>query len=141
MRAGAERAEVTVEQVLRELAKIGFSDIRKAVAWRNEMVAREDEEERKGEDGVVRVTRVLLPRVSIVPSEEMDPDIAAAIAQISQGPNGQVRVRLHDKHAALVSLGKHLGLFTESVQIKAVYGIRDKPMSAEEWKKQFVKPG
>jgi hypothetical protein len=44
MRAGAERAEVTVEQVLRE--KIGFSDIRKAVAWRNEMVAREDEEER-----------------------------------------------------------------------------------------------
>jgi hypothetical protein len=39
MRAGAERAEVTVEQVLREVAKIGFSDIRKAVAWRNEMVA------------------------------------------------------------------------------------------------------
>jgi phage terminase small subunit len=76
----AERAEVTVEQVLRELAKIGFSDIRKAVVWRNEMVAGEDEEAGKGEDGVVRVTRVLLPRVSIVPSEEMDPDIAAAIA-------------------------------------------------------------
>jgi hypothetical protein len=89
--------------VLRELAKIGFSDIRKAVAWRNEMVAREDEEERKGDDGVVRVTRVLLPQLCIVPSEEMDPDIAAAIAQISQGPNGEVRVRLHDKHAALVS--------------------------------------
>jgi hypothetical protein len=33
-RRGAERAEITVEQVLRELAKIGFSDIRKAVAWR-----------------------------------------------------------------------------------------------------------
>jgi Terminase small subunit len=75
------------------------------------------------------------------PSEEMDPDIAAAIAQISQGPNGQVRVRLHDKHAALVSIGKHLGMFTDNVQIKAVYGIRDKPMSAEEWKKQYVKPG
>jgi phage terminase small subunit len=41
LRRGAERAEITVEQVLRELAKIGFSDIRKAVAWRNEMVARE----------------------------------------------------------------------------------------------------
>ena len=49
--AGPSRAEVTVEQVLRELAKIGFSDIRKAVAWRNEMVAREDEEVRKGEEG------------------------------------------------------------------------------------------
>jgi hypothetical protein len=53
------------------------------------------------EDGVARVTRVLLRGVSIVPSEEMDPDIAAAIGQISQGPNGEVRVRLHDKHAAL----------------------------------------
>ena len=120
MRAGAERAEVTVEQVLRELAKIGFSDIRKAVAWRNEMVAREgeEEEEGKGEDGVVRVTRVLLPRVSIVPSEEMDPDIAAAIAQISQGPNGEVRVRLHDKHGPLVSIGKHLGMFVGRLQIQ-----------------------
>jgi phage terminase small subunit len=86
---------------LRELAKIGFSDIRKAVAWRNEMVAREDEEEGKGEDGVVRVTRVLLPRVSIVPSEEMEPDIAAAIAQISQGPNGEVPPDRHFRPARL----------------------------------------
>jgi hypothetical protein len=30
-------------------------------------------------------------------------------------------VRLHDKHAALVSIGKHLGMFT--VQMRAVYGI------------------
>ena len=30
---GAARAEITVEQVLRELAKIGFSDIRKAVVF------------------------------------------------------------------------------------------------------------
>src|SRR5262245_5580735 len=34
LRRGAERAGITVEQVLRELAKIGFSDIRKAVNWR-----------------------------------------------------------------------------------------------------------
>jgi hypothetical protein len=137
----SERAEITVERVLRELAKIGFSDIRKAVAWRNEMVAREDEEAGKGEDGVVSVTRVLLPRVSIVPSEEMDPDIAAAIAQISQGPNGEVRVRLHDKHAALVSIGKHLGMFVDRVQIQERKQISAEPMSAEEWKRQFVREG
>ena len=64
-----------------------------------------------------------------------------AIAEVSQQANGALRIKMHDKHAALVSLGKHLGLFTHSVQIKAVYGIRDKPMTAEEWKKQFVKPG
>jgi hypothetical protein len=32
--AGAERAEITVEQVLRELAVLGFSDIGKVVRWR-----------------------------------------------------------------------------------------------------------
>ncbi len=37
MRAGAERAEVTVEQVVRELKLLGFSDIRKVVSWRNEL--------------------------------------------------------------------------------------------------------
>ena len=34
--AGAERAEITVEQVLRELAVLGFSDIGKVVRWRPE---------------------------------------------------------------------------------------------------------
>jgi phage terminase small subunit len=37
--AGAERAEITVEQVLRELAVLGFSDIGKVVRWRPELVA------------------------------------------------------------------------------------------------------
>jgi len=36
-----------------------------------------------------------------------------AIAEVSQQANGALRVKMHDKHAALVSLGKHLGLFTE----------------------------
>jgi hypothetical protein len=52
-----------------------------------------------------------------------------------------VRVRLHDKHAALVPIGKHLGMFTDVVQMRAVYGISEEPMSAEEWKKQYVKEG
>jgi hypothetical protein len=27
------------------------------------------------------------------------------------------------------------------VQMKAVYGVSDKPMSAEEWKRQYVREG
>jgi hypothetical protein len=61
MRAGAERAEVTVEQVVRELKLIGFSDIRKVVSWRNELVTRTE----KGEDGAP----VLMPRVTIVDAD------------------------------------------------------------------------
>jgi hypothetical protein len=87
----------------------------------------------------VRQGSLRFTRSSIVRSKEMDPDIAAAITQISQGPNGEVRVRLHDKHAALVSIGKHLGMFTDRFKVDAVYGISEEPMSAEEWKKQFVK--
>src|SRR6266403_257987 len=130
VRAGAERAEVTVEQVVRELKLIGFSDIRKVVSWRNELVTRTE----KGKDG----EPVLMPRVTIVDADKISDEAAAAVAEVSQTVNRALRVKLHDKHAALVSIGRHLGMFTDTAQIKAVYGIRDKPMSAEEWKKQFV---
>jgi phage terminase small subunit len=140
----AERAEVSLERVLRELAAIAFSDIRKMVTWRNEVVAErvfeEGEKAEKGENCGEGV-KALMPRVTLVPAEEIDEATAGAIAQISQGVNGSLRVRLHDKHAALVSIGKHLGMFTDQVQVRAQYGISDKPMSAEEWKKQHVKEG
>jgi phage terminase small subunit len=124
---------VTVEQVVRELKLLGFSDIRKVVSWRNELVTRTE----KGKDG----EPVLVPRVTIIDADKISDEAAAAVAEVWQTVNGALRVKLHDKHAALVSLGKHLGLFRDNVQIKAVYGISDKPMSAEEWKKQYVKPG
>jgi phage terminase small subunit len=133
LRRGAERAEITVEQVLRELAKLGFSCIGKAVTWRNEMIRQEDED--------ALPTMVLLPRVQIVPTEELDKATLDAIAEVSQNANGSLRIKMHDKHAALVSIGKHLGMFTDIVQMKAVYGVSDKPMSAEEWKKQYVREG
>ena len=135
MRAGAERAEVTVEQVVRELKLIGFSDIRKVVSWRNELVTRTE----KGKDG--EPVMVLMPRVTIVDADKISDEAAAAVAEVWQTVNGALRVKLHDKHASLVSLGKHLGLFTEHVKIDAVYGISEEPMSAEEWNKQFAKAG
>jgi hypothetical protein len=52
-----------------------------------------------------------------------------------------LRVKMHDKHAALVSIGKHLGMFVDQVRVRARYAISDQPMSAEEWKKQYVREG
>ena len=91
MRAGAERAEVTVEQVVRELKLIGFSDIRKVVSWRNELVTRTE----KGKDG----EPVLMPRVTIVDADKISDEAAAAVAEVWQTVNGALRVKLHDKHA------------------------------------------
>ena len=135
MRARAERAEVTVEQVVRELKLIGFSDIRKVVSWRNELVTRTE----KGKDG--EPVMVLMPRVTIVDADKISDEAAAAVAEVSQTVNGALRVKLHDKHAALVSIGKHLGMFVDRVQIQERKQISAEPMSAEEWKRQYVKEG
>jgi hypothetical protein len=46
---------------------------------------------------------------------------------------------MHNKLAALVVLGKYLRMFDERPQnSNVIYAISDEPMSAEEWKKQYV---
>src|SRR5436853_1576805 len=116
----------TVEQVVRELKLIGFSDIRKVVSWRNELVTWTE----KGEDGAP--VMVLMPRVTIVDADKIGDEAAAAVAEVWQTVNGALRVKLHDKHAALVSIGKHLGMFVDRVQIQERKQISAEPMSAED---------
>ena len=78
----------------------------------------------------------------LVPSDKLDENTAAAISAVSQSSTGTVRIRMHNKLAALVVLGKYLGMFDQRPQnSNVIYGISDKPMTAEEWKKQYVKPG
>ena len=46
---------------------------------------------------------------------------------------------MHNKLPALVALGKYLGMFDQRPQnSNVIYAISDEPMSAEEWKKQYV---
>lgn len=95
---GAARAEITVERVLTELGKIGFSDIRKLFT----------------EGGNIR-------RV-----ESLDDDAAGALASVEvvrrrvagsdrDAPEYEdvTKFKLHDKRAALVDIGKHLGMFVD----------------------------
>jgi hypothetical protein len=72
---------------------------------------------------------------------KLDENTAAAIAVVSQSSTGALSVSMHDKLAALVALGKHLGMFDQRTQkTNVVYAISDKPMSAEEWSKRYVTP-
>ena len=136
--AGAERAEITVEQVLRELAVLGFSDIGKVVRWRPEVVYEEIEDE----DNPDKPPRqVLQSRVLVLDSATLPPEVRLAVAEVSQSPNGALRVKMHDKHGPLVSIGKHLGMFVNRLQISERKQISAEPMSAEEWKRQFVREG
>ena len=58
-------------------------------------------------------TQCVISAVQVKNADELTPDAAAAIAELSLQPSGGVRVKLHDKRAALVDLGKHLGMFGE----------------------------
>jgi phage terminase small subunit len=96
---GAERAEASVERVLRELARIGFSDLRKAFTASG----------------------------ALLPPEQWDDDTAAAIAavEVVTRPTGERdeddnpivervhKLKLWDKNSALEKLAKHLGMFIE----------------------------
>jgi phage terminase small subunit len=98
----ADKAGVTQEMVMRELAKIGFSDIRKAVKW--------------GEGiGVIHPESgeiVIANGVSLIGSDDLDDETAGAIAEVSQTKEG-LKVKFYDKKSALVDLGKHLGMFKD----------------------------
>lgn len=107
------RTNITQDQVVRELARIGFVDIRKVVTWTNGSAGfDEDEAEETGE---VRIS--VANFVMLTPSDEIDAETAAAISEISQTKDGALKVKLHDKRAALVDLGRHLGMFKDKVEV------------------------
>ncbi len=88
-----ERAEVTAERVLREVVRIAFADPRKLVH----------------PDGTPRKL------------QELDDDTAATIAsmQFWEKADGRrlLRIRLHDKIAALILLARHLGLLRDRIEL------------------------
>ncbi|WP_440064370.1 terminase small subunit [Pseudomonas syringae] len=105
MNARSGRVEITQDMVLKELAKIGFSDIRKVVRWGETQVRMIDGEEDCAED------MVPYHGLALIDSAEIDDNTAGAIAEVSQGRDG-LKVKLHDKKGALVDIGRHLGMFS-----------------------------
>lgn len=105
MNARSGRVEITQDMVLKELAKIGFSDIRKVVRWGETQIRMIDGDEECAED------MVAYHGLALIDSTEIDEATAGAIAEVSQGRDG-LKVKLHDKKGALVDIGRHLGMFS-----------------------------
>jgi len=82
----ARKFEITTEAVLQELAAIGFANIADFL------------------DGTGRINIKALDRAKLAAVSEL-------IVDILPGDVVRTRIKLHDKRAALVDLGKHLGLF------------------------------
>ena len=119
MEAREKRTNITADRVLTELAKIGFSDIRKAVKWQSSLITEEDNPD--GGDVLV-VKTVVTNNVQLVASEDLDADTAACIAEVSQNASGGMKIKLHDKRAALVDIGRHLGMFKEKLEVSGEGG-------------------
>lgn len=112
----SERTQITQDMVLRELAKIGFADIRKAINWKSSLVEEEDNPE--GGDVLV-VKTIVTNNVELIGSDDIDDDTAAAISEISQNATGGIKVKMHDKKGALVDIGRHLGMFKDRLDLTA----------------------
>ena len=88
----AEKIDVSVEKIVQEYVKIGFTDMRDYVEWG--------------------------PRkFNLKVSSELTSEQAAAVSEVSivkSRDGGSVKIKLHDKKGALDSLGKHLGMFHEN---------------------------
>lgn len=130
MQRREERTEVTQDRVLRELAKIGFADIRKAVQWGASMPVVDEE------TGDV----TLANGISLVPSDKLDADTAAAISEVAQTRDG-LRVKFHDKRAALVDMGRHLGMFLDRTEATVKAGRALEDMTDEELAAEAAKYG
>lgn len=96
----AERTEITQDRVLKELARIGFADIRDLFTWSEE-------------------------RAAYVPSGDLTDDQSAAISSVKaetthytrEDGESETKIKLelktYDKLGALEKIGKHLGMFVD----------------------------
>lgn len=103
------RTKITQDHVLTELARIGFSQMSRYMAW--------------SPDGV-----------SIRASEELTEDEVAAVAEVKETvtENGRtISLKMHDKLGALRDLGRHLGLFKDKADVTLHWGKEKKDGAAE----------
>lgn len=89
----SERVSAKADDVLRELARIAFGDIRQVVQW--------------GPDGV-----------ELKPSGTLSSDAAMLVEEVSEGPDGRIKVKTKPAIRALELLGKHLGVFVDRLRVE-----------------------
>lgn len=100
--ARSDRTAVTADRVVAELAAVAFADIRNVVTWNRAIRMHETE------DGALPVETVW--SVDLKTPDELPPEAAAALAELSLSPSGALKVKMHSKVRALELLARHLGL-------------------------------
>jgi len=99
----AEKLEISAEKVLRELALIGFANMQ------DYMRANADGEPVPDFSGLSRDQAAALSEVTVDTVKDGSGEDAQSVRR--------VKFKLSDKRAALVDLGKHLGLFKDGMNV------------------------
>jgi phage terminase small subunit len=92
----ADRIEVDTDFVVTQLAKVAAVSISDFMSW-----------DKNG-------------KVTFKASETLSPEVLAAISEFTETPHkhgSAVKVRMHDKLAALTTLGRHLGMFQDKIEV------------------------
>lgn len=123
----AERTRIAQDRVVEELKAIGFAKITDVINWKTydladiekQSVQAKQEWDEDGEEGVGDAIPigVFFTDVKFRDSAELPPNIAAAIAGVKKDAQGKLSISMHDKKGALVTLGRHLGMFDSKTKV------------------------
>lgn len=117
---------VTAKEVIRELKRIGFADIKDFLSYKTaKTVVTHDKE--TGEP-IIDYSQI----IEMFDSSEVDGKV---IQEVSINSRGVFTFKLYDKMAALDKLGKHLGMFTDKVEISGQVNNPMEGLTTEELKK------
>lgn len=108
MKDREKRTEIKQDEVLQELAKIGFSNIKDFLEFKTA----------KGVVGYDKETgeEIIDWRVNLAVKDSAEID-GSLIAEISISKDGTFKFKLHDKMSALDKIGRHLGMFKDKMEL------------------------
>lgn len=131
MKERVQRTEINQDKVVQELAKIAFSKgtdfVRVAMKTGYRPILDD-------EGDVIDYEPYEYQAVEILNTDEVPVDSQAAIAGIKQGANG-IEVKLNDKVKALELLGRHLGMFSDKLEVTGDMNNPFAGLTTEELKK------
>ncbi len=94
-----KKLDVSLDRLVHEFARMGFSDVTDVVKVRNGKMYIED-------------------------TDNLPPDVTAAISSLKQTKDG-VEVRFHPKAPALDALAKHIGMYKENINVSVTLSLAD----------------
>lgn len=97
---------VTLERTVMELARVAFADVRDVMQWGTREV------------DIGNNVKIDMAFADPKDSTTLSPDVAAAVAEVSQGKTG-FKLKMHNKLPALDALMKHFGGYERDNEQKA----------------------